>query len=1101
MDDGRAGSVAVLFTDVERSTEALERLGDDEARGVWRTHFDLLRKAVTAHGGHEVKNLGDGLMVVFDSVRDAVACAVSMQESVHRHNRRHSEERRLNVRVGLHVGEPVHEAGDYFGLPVVLAKRLCECAQGGQILVSETVRDAISGTPDVRLADLGFSRIEGFREQGKTYEVAWRREETPAAFALATLAEQTPFVGRERELAELRRLLEQAARGSGALVFLGGEPGVGKSRLAEELEGEARQHGFLALTGHCYETEQTPPYSAVLEILEKAMAEVEPQILRESLGEAAQEIAVLVPELRQRFPEIPAAVELPSEQERKYLFNAIRDFLTRSSRVRPHFLVVEDVQWAAEVGLQLLRYLAPWLHEMSALIVCTFRDVDLDITHALAEILEDLRRRRLAHYVTLRRLPESGVLAMLRARSGSEPPADLVKNIYHGADGNPFFVEEIFRNLCEEGKLFDEKGQWRQSLGLDELNVPRSIRFLIGRRLGRIGPDCQQALTVAAVIGRNFSFDLLKELSDLDEDTLLAAVESAERVRFILSAQETPHARFTFSHELFRQTLLGALSLPRRQSLHLRVAYAIERLYPQTLKEYSADLAHHLTQAGAAANVQTTTKYLMLAADHALETAAFEDALRFYETALSLQPVEEKRIRAELLFKRGFGLRSLSRLQDALDDWNNALALYEELGDAEAMGRVCAEMSSQLLGAQKWADAYQIAQRGLDMLGDRVVPARCLLLAAAGFVLSYLPNVGYDAARDVFEKALEIAEKLKDEKLFGPVIARKAALHHVYWQGPEEVETGLRGAELMRSAGNVYGAALALSYSQVGLLRTGRFGEAARIWLETESLANSAGNDNARWLGTLMECRREAATIGHLERFEDRSKNNLEASLGAGVGWIAYNYTILGLAQFWRGKWDEARKNFQKGAESEVPGMTVGHCVGSLFVFTAYSGGKPAALALFNERKDILPVAGRPNTLDSWSMLEAAIEGLAVLEEWDEAAKLYPLALEAVATGNVLRPSYSGLIQTTAGIAAMTARQWDDAEKHFEIALRQAHELPYKTERAEVRRWRARMLMARGGRGDRGKARALLTEAATMYRELGMPKHVEMAEALKARRP
>jgi class 3 adenylate cyclase/tetratricopeptide (TPR) repeat protein len=1099
MDNPRAGAVIVLFTDVEASTEALQRLGDVEARGVWRIHFELLRKAVASHGGHEVKNLGDGLMAVFDSALNGVACSVAMQEAVSRYNRRHDENRRLQVRIGLHVGEPIREADDYFGMPVVFAKRLCECAQGGQILVSETVCDVMGGGQDIQFIDLGPSMFQGLRNRGKIYEVAWRREETPAAFALATLAEPTPFVARENELDELRRLLEEAGRSRGALVVIGGEAGIGKSRLAEELECEARQQGFLTLTGHLFEEEGAPPYSAVVEILESASRLMGPEVFRDVVGEAAAEIAKLMPELHQRLPEVPSSAAAPPEQAQRYLFDAIRDLIERGGRIQPLLLILEDIQWGADVGPQLLHHIAPWLREMSALMVCTYRDVDVDIANSLADILENLRRRRLAHWINLKRLPEAGVSAMLRARSGSEPPSALVRNIYNGTEGNPFFVEEVFRNLCDEGTLFDETGDWRSNIALEELNVPRSIRLLIGRRLKRVGAECQQALSAAAVIGRSFSFDLLMELTSLNEDALFGVIESAERAQFISPTPAGPNAQFTFSHELVRQTLLGGLTLPRRQKMHLQMAEAIERVFAPALKEHAADLAYHLCQAGVAANALVTVYYLALAGDRALETTAFEDALRLYETALSLLPKEQSRILAEILYKRGFAFRSLRRLQDAMDDWNNALELYSQLGDAEAMGRVCAEVSSQLLGSQQWMEAYQIARRGLDVLGDRVIPSRCLLLAAAGFVLSYLPNAGYDAACAPFVQALEIAEKLGDNKLVGAVLGRKGALHHMYWQGKEEAETELRGAELLRATGNIYGAVLSLSYAQIGLFRTGRFAEAAKVNKERESLASRCGAEDISWFGALNECRREAATTGDLERFEEGVKNELQSSFDSGAGWVAYDYTVLGLAQFWRGRWEEAGKNFQKGADCEIPGMSVGFCVGSLFMFTAYSGDKSRAFALFHERRNNLPVAGRPNTLDSWSLLEAAIEGLAVLDEWDEAAKLFPLAVEAVATGNLLRPSFAGLVQTSAGIAAMTARRWEESERHFETALRQAHELPYKMEQPEARRWYARMLLERKARGDREKAAKLLTEAITLYNEFGMPKHGEIAEDLLAR--
>ncbi|MCH8994897.1 MAG: AAA family ATPase, partial [Chloroflexi bacterium] len=693
------GTVTVLFTDVVGSTEMRTGRGDASAQRLMRTHFDLVRQQIEQHSGQEVKTLGDGFMVAFGSAMRAVACAVDIQRASYEHNLQQPPDEQVQVRIGLNTGEVVSEEEDFFGAAVNAAARIAAKARGGQILVSETARGVMGRAADVEFVDRGRFRLKGFPERWRLFEVVWQEERAVGP----VLVERTPFVGREEERAELRRLLDQTAQGRGALVMIGGEPGVGKTRLAEELADEARQRNMLALTGRCYEMEGAPPYTPFVEMVEAAVRMFPPEALRDALGDSAPEVAKLMPELRRLFPDIAPPLDLPPEQERRYLFNSVREFLARAGQAQPLLLVLDDLQWADDATLLLLQHIAQQLREMPILILGTYRDVELDMARPLARALEELHRQRLARRIALKRLHEDGVSAMLRALSSQEPPAPLVQAIYSETEGNPFFVEEVFQHLAEEGKLFDAQGRWRSDLEVSELDVPESVRLVIGRRLERVSEACRSVLTTAAVIGRAFSFELLEALSDpsassgqgLDADALLDAVDDAERAQLITSTSDT-EARFTFAHELIRQTLLSDVSAARRQRLHLRVAEAMERLYARALEERAADLAHHFLQAGSAADPQKTVHYLTLAGERALAAAAFEDALRLYESALSLQPADDRPGRANLLFKRGWARRSLGRWEEALADWREALAAYEEIGDTDTVGRISSEIAVQL---------------------------------------------------------------------------------------------------------------------------------------------------------------------------------------------------------------------------------------------------------------------------------------------------------------------------------------------------------------------------------------------------------------------
>ena len=1080
------GTVTVLFTDVEGSTDLATRRGDEAAQAILRTQRELVRQQVEQHCGHEVKSLGDGFMVAFASARKAVACAVGIQRALEQHNRQHPDQQ-VQVRIGLNTGEAIQEEADLFGEAVNAAARIAAKAKGGHILVSETVRGVMGRAKDVELVDRGRFRLKGFPERWRLFEVVWHEEAT-------ALLGRTPFVGREAERAELRRCLDQAARGQGALVMIGGEPGVGKTRLAEELAAEARQRGLLALTGHCYEMEGAPPYIPFVEILEATARVVPPAALREALGDAAPEVAKLMPELRRLFPDIAAPMELPPEQERRYLFNSVLEFIERAGRVQPLFLVWEDLHWADDSTLLLLQHIAQRLIEMPVLIVGTYRDVELDVARPLARALQELTRQRLAHRLGLKRLPEAGVEAMLRALSGQEPPQPLVDAIYSETEGNPFFVEEVFKHLAEEGKLFDVQGHWRPDLSISELEVPEGVRLVVSRRLERVSEDCRRVLTTAAVIGRAFSFDLLETLGELDADALLDALDEAERAHLIMSTADGREARFTFAHELIRQTLLSGLSLPRRQRLHLRVAEAMERVYARALEEHAAELAHHLYQAGTAANPRKTAHYLALAGERALAAAAFEDALRHYESALSLQPADDRRARADLLYKRGWALRSLGRWEEALGDWREALAAYEELGDAEAVGRLSSDMTAQLLWGARYVEALEISRRGLTVLGEQVSADRCRLLGCAGLTLSHAGY--YRAGEGMTAQAVAMAQELRDERLLGEALRYKTGHHFAYMQPREVVDTGLRAAELLRSAGDLWQLASMLWYVQWALEFLGRFEEAAEMGKELEPLAARLGHLGALLVARRIQWAREFTLGADIDTFEEFARDDLELCRSASMPWISISYSALGSAHFWRGRWQEALENFQEASRLEPPGFVAGGDWAFLFLSKAYAGERHAALAMLEQRRGNLPRSGRANTLGAWAMLCGVVEGLALLGERDEASKLYPLVLEAIDTGVLTNWVGNRLLQTVAGIAAAAGEQWDKAEEHYRTALRQAHELPVVIEQPEVRRFYARMLIDRDAPGDRDKARELLTEAIAMYRRIGMPKHVEMAEAL-----
>jgi predicted ATPase len=477
---------------------------------------------------------------------------------------------------------------------------------------------------------------------------------------LYTMADRTTFVGREAELSLLRRHLDQTKRGGGRVVTIAGAPGVGKSRIASEIGAEASQRGFAVLTGNCYDLDDSVPFIPFVEIFEAALARApRPEVFREALGEDATAIARLMPQLRRLFPDIPQPLQIPPDQSRRILFNAIAEVIARRAATKPVLLLLEDLHWADEGTLSLLDHLARLLARIPVMIIATYRDSEIDAGGSLAKTLDNLIRLHLVERISLGGLPQNAVAEMIRSLSGREPPQALVTLIHAHTEGNPFFIEELFQHLVERGKLTDPNGDFRAALNLTDIDLPQSLRIVIGRRLARLSQDTQKVLGAAAVIGRSFSFELLEASTGANADSLLDCLDEAERVALISSTLQYPEARFKFAHELIRQAVITGLSAARRQRLHLNVANAIERLYSKELELHVDDLAHQLWQAGAAADASRTVRYLQMAGEEAVKRSANVEAVSHFNRGLELlktMPVTPEHVQRELSLQLGLGV-------------------------------------------------------------------------------------------------------------------------------------------------------------------------------------------------------------------------------------------------------------------------------------------------------------------------------------------------------------------------------------------------------------------------------------------------------------
>ena len=692
------GTVTIMFTDVEGSTRLLSTRGFTESHEIMRAYETIIDEKVADHAGRRIKGLGDGFMISFGSVRHGVECALDIQRSIAVYSKQNPE-RKVKVRIGLNTGEVVEEAGDIFGAAVNVAARVAGKARGGEILVSEVVRQLVGPVSEMTFTYRGRYKLKGFPDRWRLHQV------TPGEVKEAprTLPSGDGFVGREQERLDIRSLMDRAMTGSGGMLFITGAPGIGASRLASEMAVEAAAKGWLVLSGRSIENDQAP-YGPFREILAAAVAGGTSKSLQEAAGANGPLLSQLVPSLRQKVRGMPAHGDVSADRLREQLFRAFYDFLTDVQAKRPLLMVLDDLQWADEATMLLLRDLAERLGSSHMVVIGTYWDSELETARPFSSVLSRLLRRRRAQRITLGPLSDRDVERIVAGLAETLLTPTQLMGIQAATEGNPLFVEQSTLYMAESETMLVGGARVQASFTEEDLELAQSVRGLIGRRLERLSEPAQRMLVAAAVVGRDFDLPLLEAFGELSGHELRDALDEATRGHFLVTAGPD---RYRFSHDLVRKRVLAVLQLPRLQAYHLAVADTLERVYGKSAPERASEIGYHLYQAGTAADPLRTANFLSLAARNALAVGAFEEVQRLLDSALVLLPADRLRERADALAMRGQASWGLGRNEDAKAAWKGAAQRYDELGDEKAAAGIHARLANLETRNQKPVPAVQ----------------------------------------------------------------------------------------------------------------------------------------------------------------------------------------------------------------------------------------------------------------------------------------------------------------------------------------------------------------------------------------------------------
>lgn len=749
------GVVVVLFSDLVDSTALLARLGDDRMDGVRRAHVEDVSGAVAASGGRVVKTLGDGVMSSFGSALGALRAAAQIQASVEELDAAYG---RIGIaaRVGVAAGEPIPDGEDLHGMTVVIASRLSSAAGSGEVLVQDLVRELIASRDGLALEEAREYALKGVPQPVRASKLRWRElalEEVsvrsvdvgsfgarPAPSArirlpppLAAFAEE-PLIGREAEIAELRRVTRPRPGRRAALIV--GEPGIGKTRHAAAGALEAHARGELVVLARCPREAVVPFEPWVRAVGELALAG-DAEWRRGLAAAAGAELTALVPQLdregtgaeRVRSGELAAA-----EGARYRLLTGIGAALAHAAGDAPLHIVLDDAHWCDPASAQALEHLLDTT-PCELVLVATARGRAMGRGHPVSRALSNLRRTGDLTEMRLSGLDASGLAALVGARVGQAITPRVASRLAGRTSGNPFFAAELAQDLAEQGALGDGEA-------LEAAPVPEAVTDLIEGRLTRLGPDTERLLVAVAAIGPSAPVSLAAKATGLEGAAAEAAVAEALSKRLV-DEVAAPEPTIAFPHALVREALIASAEEAELARLHLAIAEALE----SEPGAEPAEVARHYGLSVSLAGPERAIAAYRAAAKAAAAAHDHEQAAAQLQSALSLLPGDDLPARTQALLELGEQALLSADLNRAKQAFRGAAELARASGDTEtfahaALGFAGGDIAFGIESNSYDSETVGLLREALDALGDDE-PKLALRIA---FRLSFANTFNIDKA-------------------------------------------------------------------------------------------------------------------------------------------------------------------------------------------------------------------------------------------------------------------------------------------------------------------------------------------------------------------
>jgi class 3 adenylate cyclase/tetratricopeptide (TPR) repeat protein len=882
------------------------------------------------------------------------------------------------------------------------------------------------------------------------------------------------FVGRERELEQLREAVDSALAGRGSLQLLVGEPGIGKTRASEEIATYARVSGGRVYWGRCREDEGAPAYWPWVQAIRSYVRDADPVALGWQLGAGAAEVAQLVPEVAEKLDVEPANGS-DSEEARFRLFDSVTSLLLGAARDRPIVIVLDDLHWADEPSLLLLRFAAKELASSGLLVLGTYRDVELGRHHPLARMLGEMSGIEGSGRIQLRGLSVAAVERYLEMTAGAPAPPGLADAVQEQTDGNPFFVGEVVRLLASEGKL-------TAGGSAAELQIPQGVREVVGRRLDRLSEETNATLRVAAVIGRDFDRELVWRVAQQQPEQLMKAAQEAIDERLVTDLGGGHHS---FAHALVRDTLYEELSPPKRSALHERTGLALEEVCGGNVDERLGELAHHFLEAAPRGDLAKAIDYAQRAGEQDMEQLAYEDAVDVYGRALEvleLMDEPDESLRCSLLLSLGGAEAKSARVTDAREAFESAAESARRLNDADSL-------VGAAIGIAMMSDAGRLDEKllalldeALERIGPERTARRAALLSAKSAEMYWVDN-DLTESTELVNEAIEIAREVEAPASLAAALVRKIFIP----TGPSAARERLAIAEEMLELGSATG-------DRETILR----GHAYRLWSYLE-LGDVAAVDRelTAYAGLAEELRMpehawhtyalrgmRVLLDGKIEEAERLAEQARRAGDRAEQP-LAQQYYGIQMTQIrsMQGRAAELLPSVRDLAE-RFPGIPAWR---TAVISLAARSGDDELAKLELDRFAGNDFGALPRDANWFTAMSLMGEAIALIGDADRAAGVYEqlLPYEGLLIVVARAAGCNGPVDRVLGLLAQTIGRTDDAERHLRNAVEIATRMGDRPGMALCGLALAEMLLARDQSNDRELAQEMLSTVLGTAREMG----------------
>jgi class 3 adenylate cyclase len=882
------------------------------------------------------------------------------------------------------------------------------------------------------------------------------------------------FVGRERELERLREAVDAALAGRGSLQLLVGEPGIGKTRAAEELATYANVSGARVYWGRCREDEGAPAYWPWVQAIRSYARDADPVALAWQLGGGAAEVAQLIPEVAEKL-DIEPAKGTDSEEARFRLFDSVTSLLLAAARDRPLVIVLDDLHWADEPSLLLLRFATRELASSGLLILGTYRDVELGRHHPLARVLGEISGIEGSARIPLRGLGIGAVERYIEMTSGAPAPPGLADAVQEQTDGNPFFVGEVVRLLASEGRL---------TAGGDvaDLQIPQGVREVVGRRLDRLSDETNKALSVAAVIGREFEERVVVRVADLSREQLMKAAGEAISERLVTDLGD---GHFSFAHALVRDTLYEELTPAKRSALHERAGLAVEEMCGGDVDERLGELAHHFLAAAPRGDLAKAIDYAQQAGAQDMEQLAYEDAVDVYGRALEvLELMEEpdEALRCNLLLRLGGAEAKSARVADARAAFEQAAESARRLDNTDALVGAAIGIALMSDAGRLDEELLSLLDEALERIGPERSARRAALLSAKSAELYWVAN-DVSASEALVDEAIEIAREVDSPSTLVAALVRKIFIPY----GPEATRERLALADEMIELGEDCGDREAVvrghAYRLWSYLELGDMPAVDRELELYARLADDLRMPEHTWHTFALRGMR-ALLDGDMEEAERLAQEARRAGDRAEQA-LAQQYFGIQMIQIrsMQGRAGEILPVVRDLAE-RFPGIPAWR--GGQVTLAARSGDAELARREL-DRLAADDFSAFPRDVNWFAAMSLLGEAIAIIGADAHAERAYELLLpyEGLVTVVARAAACNGPVDRVLGLLARSMGRLDDAERHLGNGMEIATRMNDRPGMALCGLALAELRLERNRDDDREPALELLSTVLSTAREMG----------------